>query len=109
MVRLLTIFLQSLTLLMIFTGLTANAAFACSGQIVSSSNPSADYKPFDPVDNLRSYAVTIENRSDEDLLSGCVSTSPQAPEDDGLAVDRGEQLVLPFHAHTRAGAQDDGV
>jgi hypothetical protein len=50
---------------LILGGFMSAGAQACSGRIMSSPKPSADYNPFDPVANVRSYTVNIENRASE--------------------------------------------
>ncbi len=54
---------QWLIAAVLFAVLTSGMAQACSGRIVSSPNPSFDYNPFAPIDNVRSHAVQIENQA----------------------------------------------
>ncbi|MGB0087221.1 MAG: hypothetical protein WBP94_17840 [Rhodomicrobiaceae bacterium] len=48
----------------LWVGATA-PGWACSGRIAASPNPVADYNPFDAVDNVKDYRVTVENSGAE--------------------------------------------
>jgi hypothetical protein len=39
--------------------------WACAGRIIAGPDPVAEYNPFDPVDHVRSYTVTVENISSQ--------------------------------------------
>lgn len=66
--HLLTYFARISSVTLLLLALASGVARACSGQIVSSPNPSTDYNPFDPLDHVRSHTVRIENRSAEDCI-----------------------------------------